>query len=121
MFKYFILLILLPSFIGCDINIGGGSEPELEPATEILGFSFSPSDTVAVGDSLTITCLVKDSLDNDLRFIWSVGIHASQASGNNNITFQVKDGSGIVNGSIRISSSEPSTEAVEKSFQFVIK
>ncbi len=80
LFKPVVFLAVIFLLLSCDWNIGGTKEPELPPVTEILGFEFSPSNNVSVGDILTITCIVKDNLRKDLRFIWGIGIHASQAS-----------------------------------------
>ena len=75
-------------FVGCEI--GGGSDPQPNPATEILGFKFSPKDAVSVGDSLTIKVIVKDSLDSNLRYSWVMSFQGSFDTEKNSITFVVK-------------------------------
>jgi len=107
--------------LGCELNIGGGSDPDPDPATEILGFRFTPSNIVSVGDSLTIKVIVKDSLNRDLRFGWGIGIHASQFSERNYITFSVKEAEGIVSGRVNITTEKAVTDQVWGSFEFEIK
>lgn len=123
--KHKVLLISLIALTGllqsCDLNIGGAKDLEEIPATEILEFTFSPSNVVSVGETLTITCITKEPTNSNLRFNWTVGIHASQASEKNSITFRVKEAIGEVNGFISITSSEPLTTATEARFQFTIE
>jgi hypothetical protein len=118
-------LIVLLGFIflctSCDLNIGGGKDLEDPPATEILRFTFSPSKVVSVGDILTITCVVKDSLDTNLRYSWGVGIHAAQYSESNSITFLVKEDTGVVRGGVTIQKLNSATEHVRGDFQFEIR
>lgn len=103
------------------LDPGGEPEPDFPPATEIIGFTFSPSNSVSVGDVLTVTCNVKDSNDSDLRFGWGIGIHASQYSESNSITFRVKEASGKVNGRVNITSVEPGKKEVWGDFEFEIQ
>lgn len=112
------VLILIAN---CGLNIGGGPDPDPDPVTEIIGFTFFPNDTVSVGDTLTIKCIIKDSLRTDLRFVWQVGIHAAQASEKNNITFVVKEANGIQKGLMGVSPTQGAEDRVEQSFQFVVK
>ena len=121
MFKYAILLIFVFSFIGCNINIGGGKDPYFPPTVTNVEFTFSPNDTVSVGDSLTITCTALDALHYDLQYTWNVGIYASKSSGENSITFIVSEGEGRQNGRIIIGTmSPPLGEDVTKNFSFYI-
>lgn len=114
-------LFLILLYTGCDINIGGGKDPVFPPTVENVEFTFSPNDTVAVGDSLTITCLVLDALHDDLQYTWNVGIYASKSSGENTISFKVSEGEGRQNGRIIIGTmSPPLGEDVTKNFSFYI-
>ncbi len=108
MSKHKVLLISLVALTSllqsCDLNIGGAKDLEEIPATEILEFTFSPGNVVSVGDTLTITCVIKDSLDSNLRYSWGVGIHAAKYSEENSITFRVKEDEGRVSGVVSVSS-----------------
>lgn len=114
-------LFLILLYTGCDINIGGGKDPVFPPTVENVEFTFSPNDTVAVGDSLTITCIVLDALHDDLQYTWFVGANASKSSRENHISFIVSEGVEKQNGSVIIETiSPPLGEQVEKGFSFYI-
>lgn len=117
--RYLVLLVSL--IFGCMLDPGGEPEPDFPPATEIVGFTFSPSNSVSVGDVLTVTCNVKDSNDSDLRFGWGIGIHASQYSESNSITFKVKEtDKDVETGSITIQKLNSGRKIVEQDFTFNI-
>ncbi|MEQ9308254.1 MAG: hypothetical protein RLN90_02300 [Balneolaceae bacterium] len=66
----FFLVLLLS---GCDISFpGSAGDPEPIFQTTILSINFSP-DTLIVGDTLTIHCLISDSLDERFKFNWNLG------------------------------------------------
>jgi len=98
------LVIILATLLSCDLglNIGGGKDDPDPPATEILGFEFFPNDTVAVGDSLIIKVIVRDSLDTNLRFNWSIDNQADKITDLNFIKFLIQEDSGVVQGRVNI-------------------
>ena len=64
------VLAALLLLTGCD-NFGGGDE--YHPfVTEILRVEVEPNP-VAVGDTAVFTCVVEDSTDTTLSFIWFLG------------------------------------------------
>ena len=61
-----LFLIVLSIVAGC----GEGAYPEYGPVTEFIEFRYEPSDTVTVGDTLIIHCVIKDSLDTSMGYDW---------------------------------------------------
>ena len=58
--------------LACDISLPGDTgEPEEVFQTTILSIDFDP-DTLIAGDTLTIHCLISDSLDNRFKFKWNL-------------------------------------------------
>lgn len=51
---------------------GGNEYDEELPQTEILAFTIEPSENLMPGDTVTMTCKIKDSLDTRFNFYWSV-------------------------------------------------
>ena len=118
--RYLVLLVSL--IFGCMLDPGGEPEPDFPPTVQNVRFIFSPSDTVAVGESLTITCIVLDALHDDLQYTWDVGIYASKSSGENSITFNVSEGEGKQNGRVAIGTMSPPLGVdVTKNFSFYIR
>ena len=68
LYKITFLSILLYS---CNIVPDPETRDIEEYQTTILGFSFSP-DTVAVGDTVLIKCIIEDSLDISFKFDWGL-------------------------------------------------
>ena len=67
--KYLLFFI---SFASCDFSIPGTTgDPEPVFQTTILAINFEP-DTLIVGDTLTIHCLISDSLDDNFKFDWNL-------------------------------------------------
>lgn len=70
--KISVFLLLCISFSSCDLSFpGSAGDPEPVFQTTILSISFSP-DTLIVGDTLTIHCLISDSLDKRFKFNWNL-------------------------------------------------
>ncbi|MEO1021765.1 MAG: hypothetical protein AAFW89_04425 [Bacteroidota bacterium] len=65
-FLYGTVLFLIATAGTCE-----GPDPDIEfnPQTEILEVRQVP-DTVAVGDTVTLTCMIRDSLDTRFKFNW---------------------------------------------------
>ncbi len=69
--KHLLLSIAVLGPLGCD-----GFEPEPPPpvnATTILSLEVVPNPVIS-GDSLTVRAVVADSLRDDLRFTWFIGL-----------------------------------------------
>lgn len=67
--QYYLTAIILIGLIqACTY---GTPDPEPVPQTEILEIRLTP-DTVAVGDTVLIHCLIKDSLDTRFNFFWNL-------------------------------------------------
>lgn len=69
----FSLLILAAFLSGCDF--AGGTNPGGGPVyqTEVLEVRVEPMPVV-VGDTVTFTAIIRDSLDMSFRFSWDLGI-----------------------------------------------
>ncbi|MEM9665813.1 MAG: hypothetical protein AAF970_12810 [Bacteroidota bacterium] len=65
--------MLTLSLTGCDIGLEGDptGDDRFPFVTEILEIRVEPS-LLAVGDTTLITCVVRDSTNDQLRFIWGV-------------------------------------------------
>jgi len=71
--KNVLLLWLLALALIAGLNACGGHEYDEElPQTEILAFTIEPSENLMPGDTVTLTCKIKDSLDTRFNFYWSV-------------------------------------------------
>lgn len=56
-------------YVGCTL---GTPEPDSIPQTKVLSIELYP-DTVAVGDTVLIHCIIEDSLDSRFKFYWGFG------------------------------------------------
>jgi len=67
----FCIILLTAGFLlaGCDTFGGDEYRPEV---TEILKVRVKPNP-VAVGDTAVFTCVVEDSADTTLSFVWFLG------------------------------------------------
>ena len=63
-------IILFLVFLSIVAGCGEGAYPEYGPVTEFIKFRYEPSDTVTVGDTLIIHCVIKDSLDTSMEYHW---------------------------------------------------
>lgn len=63
------LTIPLIMWLNCTF---GTTDPDPVPQTEVLSISLYP-DTVAVGDTVLIHCIIEDSLDARFKFYWGFG------------------------------------------------
>ena len=52
------------------ISCGEGEYPEYGDVTRFIEFRYQPNDTVSVGDTLRIQCVIEDSLDTTIEFRW---------------------------------------------------
>jgi len=69
---FFNMVLVLTSLNACEtLGDPDPEEPTYPPATTILRVELTP-DTLVQGDTLTLKCVVKDSLDPNLRFDWSL-------------------------------------------------
>ncbi|MEX0779094.1 MAG: hypothetical protein WD491_00070 [Balneolales bacterium] len=87
--SYLFLLLLFAAYACDDINIGGGL-PEPPYQTEILEVRVEP-DTVAAGDSVRFTCVIKDSLDDRFIYNWVIRNVAPTSTESNSITIKAPD------------------------------
>ncbi len=69
--KIFKIILLVLFLYSCNLVPDPETREVEEYQTIILGFSFSP-DTVAVGDTVLIKCIIEDSLDTSFRFDWGL-------------------------------------------------
>ena len=65
------LFILAIFFIWISSCSGLGPDPDPVPQTQVLAINLYP-DTVAVGDTVLIDCIIKDSLDKSFKFYWDL-------------------------------------------------
>lgn len=73
-----LFLIVLSIVAGC----GEGAYPVYGPVTEFIEFRYEPSDTVTVGVTLFIHCVIKDSLDTSMEYDWVFNGNLSRTSEN---------------------------------------
>ncbi|MEL7415748.1 MAG: hypothetical protein AAGJ92_07650 [Pseudomonadota bacterium] len=61
-------LVLVVALAACDTT-----PPELPPREQTVwrGFRFAPDDTIAVGDTVTVTAVIRDSLDARFEYCWT--------------------------------------------------
>lgn len=65
-----IVAMLLSALFLMGISCGEGAYPEPEDVTRFIEFRYQPNDTVSVGDTLRIQCVIEDSLDTTIEFRW---------------------------------------------------
>ena len=65
-----IVAMLLSALFLMGISCGEGAYPEPGDVTRFIEFRYQPNDTVSVGDTLRIQCVIEDSLDTTIEFRW---------------------------------------------------
>ena len=65
-----ITAILFSTLFLMGISCGEGAYPEYGDVTRFIEFRYQPNDTVSVGDTLRIQCVIEDSLDTTIEFSW---------------------------------------------------
>ena len=65
-----ITAILFSTLLLMGISCGEGEYPEYGDVTRFIEFRYQPNDTVSVGDTLRIQCVIEDSLDTTIEFRW---------------------------------------------------
>lgn len=63
--------VIVIALMASDCTLGT-PDPEPIPQTRVLEIKLTP-DTVAVGDTVLIHCVIEDSLDSRFKFYWNLG------------------------------------------------
>ena len=107
-------------FTSCgDIFPSGKDDPRVVDA-EILRIDVEPNP-VKVGDTVTFTCVLKDSLAENLLFVWGIpGIRNSIPTTANKYSFMVDLEPGNYSGSVTVRDTTQSGVSPTKFFEITI-
>jgi hypothetical protein len=108
------LPILCCVVLCCD----SGPDP-VEFQTDILGINIEPSPGI-VGDEMTFTCIIEDSLDTRFKFIWNIpNIDSAIVTENNSLKIIAKS-TGEFTGGVTVSNEIEDQEPVSALFSFSV-
>lgn len=110
------VLMALLLFTGCE-SFGGD---EYRPfATEILRVEVAPNP-VAAGDTVVFTCVVEDSTDTTLSFIWFLGGELD-TTGTNQISRIAPSETGSYSYKVQVvRPGDPSVEPIQERFEVTV-
>jgi hypothetical protein len=110
----FFLTIVMVGLVSCD----SGPDP-VEFQTDFLGINIEPSPGI-VGEEMTFTCIIEDSLDTRFKFIWNIpNIDSAIVTENNSLKIIAKS-TGEFTGGVTVSNEIEDQEPVSGLFSFSI-